>query len=159
MTETKVSTPLPKVRNFSSLPNAVVLSDIFTVTHEEAYALMMVLNQLGNWRELTKPKEEGDKKAMKKLFTNPISGGRQSWNTVGQNIYHAVCREVEKLRADKEKGTAFQNDLLQYYKEKYGDKRKKVTEKEDPEEEGLFYDGDGLKYLLEEVDDDLKASV
>ena len=66
---------------------------------------------------------------------------------------------MERLRADQEKGTAFEKDLLQYYKENYDDKRKKVTEKEDPEEEVLYYDGDGLKYLSEEVDDDLKASV
>lgn len=147
----------PKVSNFASLRTSAVLSDIFTVT-DEAFALVMVLNQLDNWKELSKPKGNRCSKKMKKLFTAPTSGGRQSWTAEGRDIYHAICREVEKLRADTIRGSTFEDGLLEYYQTKYnGNKKRRIQVEESTEVH--YYEGDGLKDLLEEIDDGKKASV
>ena len=116
----------------------------------------MVLNMGSNWKENSKPRHETrDKKAQKKLFTKATSGSRMGWSVEGQNIFHAVCLEVEKLRKNNGTGRGFEEGLLDHYRAncpRYKarlERQKKASTISFPvEDEPNCYVGDGLMEMF-----------
>jgi hypothetical protein len=152
----------PKQHEFSFDRATRPLSEIFTVS-DEAYALTMVLNQVENWKELSRPKDQRSKEKLRKLFTAPRSGSRQSWSTEGQQIFHAVCRAVEEKRGNCITGSNFEHALKEHYKEtcpRYKSMQELAARKQRKLESKStisvtnFYTGDGMNDLLEDDDDD-----
>ena len=140
---------------------------MFTVT-DEAFALTMVMNQISNWKELAKDVSLRSPQNLKKKFTRPIEGCRNSWNMEGQMIYFDVMREIKKLRNDPETGINFETNLMQQYQ---ANDQKYIMEQEQQAKQnerimGLaaaldesFFDGDDLLDFLNDkgnghVDDD-----
>lgn len=149
----------PKKSNFQALRTKLKLSEIYTIT-DEAFALAMVLNQGQIWEELTKSEDKREKAKMKKLFTAPQSGGRQSWSAEGRSIFYSICRAVKTLRADKISGDKFESDLEEYYKSvcpRYRSEQQKLRQKAEQEKASLmqcqeFFDADGIDDILGESD-------
>ena len=152
----------PKYSNFEENKTKIVISQIFTIT-DEAFALTMVLNQCANWKELAKDKNKRSRESLKKLFTRPISGCRNSWNMEGQMIFYDVQREIKKLRENPETGIKFETNLMQHYQasdEKYI-LEQEMKYKRDKTMMGLaaaldesFFDGDDLFDFLKESEND-----
>ena len=120
----------------------------------------MVLNQGKIWEELTKSEYKQEKEKMKKLFTAPQSGGRQSWSAGGRSIFYSICQADKTLQADKITGDKFESDLEEYYKSvcpRYRSEQQKFRWKEEQAKASLlqcqeFFDEDGIDDILGESD-------
>ena len=145
----------PRRINFVTDRSSKKLSKIFDVT-DEVYALAILVNQGENCKELAKPAEARNVRRMKKRFTDPQSGKRQSWSPEGRAIFSALCKEITKLRVDQVRGANFENDFLEHYRRvcpKYLKLQKDLEENERTEtaEEAVVeevYMGDGLAEFL-----------
>ena len=76
-----------------------LISEIFTVS-DEAFALMMLLNELHVWKDEVNGKGKG-----KRIFTDKSSGRKQGWDSSGLVVYNELCWLV----ADRRKEEASRN--------------------------------------------------
>ena len=97
-----------KHTNFRRRKSREKISDIFTAS-DEAYALLFLYNEYHCWTSTTAART-------KKRFTNSKLGCKQGWNYTGRKLYQYLFNEVVERRR-KASGTAFEIDLVKYYKE------------------------------------------
>ena len=76
------------------------MSDIYTVS-DEAFGLVILLNELHCWEEKANEKETGVIGKTQKTFVNGKSGNKQGWNIKGINIYNRICKNLHKRRLDQ----------------------------------------------------------
>ena len=97
----------PQIMMWDKVKGLEPLSEIFSVT-DEAFALVMLFNELHCWEETAqirernnwvKSKNEPKIKGQKK-FTEPASGRKQGWDRSGIKLFHRVCKNVARRRSE-----------------------------------------------------------
>ena len=89
------------------------LSDIFTVS-DEAFGLVILLNEIHIWEDKVKEKAAGTK-YHRKLFVDGHSGNRQGWSNTGLNTYNRLVNELKKRRAE-ELSIRLEETMLEEYR-------------------------------------------
>ena len=138
------------ITNFESKKTHVLLSEIFTVS-DEAYALVTILNSLHVWEEQMKDKADRDPKRMKRKYTLPKSGRKESWSTEGRNAFHILCRKIEILRKDEMTGRTIEESLRNKFREESVQfkEQMKTTPLMEKEVEEEYYMDENLKNMLQ----------
>ena len=89
----------PGRNKFKERKGKKLLSEIYTVT-DEAFGLLMLLNELHCWEESAK-KQESDRYG-KKRFCDGRSGNKKGWSNRGIKIYNRLCKNVHRRRQQEE---------------------------------------------------------
>eukprot|EP00536_Pseudo-nitzschia_multiseries_P014043 jgi/Psemu1/37351/gm1.37351_g len=96
----------PVGTNFKQRKATELISDIFSVT-DEAFALMIIDNEFGNWEKQKKRKLDATdvtqtkKKYMRKKYCDLKSGSADGWDKTGQIVFARLCKKVKTLREDR----------------------------------------------------------
>lgn len=75
------------------------LREIFTVS-DEAFGLVILLNELHIWENKVAEKTIGTK-YHRKRFVDAHSGNRQGWSNAGLNTYNRLVDEIKKRREEE----------------------------------------------------------
>ena len=96
---------------FENKKSILLISDIYT-TSDEAFALLVLYNEAHVWKQQydfearrsndTTTNGNTKRKAPRyaKRFCDARSGNKQGWSEEGQNVFNALCREVDRRRAE-----------------------------------------------------------
>lgn len=95
---------------FENKKSIRLISDIYT-TSDEAFALLVLYNEAHVWKQQYNFEAQrindttnGNKKwkspRYAKRFCDAKSGNKQGWSEEGQNVFNALCREVDRRRAE-----------------------------------------------------------
>ena len=112
--ENILSAVRPTKTRFNHNRGRKLLSQIFTCS-DEAYALLMIVNELHVWEEknlrtiFTDGELTGEGSSRKRfvatkgrLFSNAKSGNKDGWDVEGILLYQTLRRQVEKRREEEE---------------------------------------------------------
>ena len=93
-----------------------LLSKIFTV-EDEAFALLMLYNELHVWESALRKKKDPSLKLEQKRFCDAKSGRRDGWAPEGKVLYRKLCAEIKELRQDPKTGEAFEKQMRERFRE------------------------------------------
>ena len=97
----RILTAIQPPRNkFNDRKGKKKLSEIYTVT-DEAFGLVILLNELHCWEECAERKEASDRYGRKR-FCDGRSGNKKGWKNWGLIIYNRLCKNVQRRRQMKE---------------------------------------------------------
>ena len=85
-----------KITNYEAKKVNILFGEIFMVS-DEAYSLIILLNELHVWKEQIKEKKNQNKNNLKRKFVSPKSGKKDSWLNKGRMMYNNLCRKLKKL--------------------------------------------------------------
>ena len=105
------------------------LSAIFTPS-DEAFALMILYNELDRWENIPDPdtleamevsKKRKWKNTVEKKFCSSTRGCTDGWEEEGKQMYYKLVKNIEELRKDPIKGGGFEKRLMvKWVSEKMG---------------------------------------
>ena len=142
-----------KITNFEAKKANILFGEIFTVS-DEAYALIILINELHVWKEQIKEKKNQNKNNLKRKFVSPRSGKKDSWSNEGRIMYNNLCRKIKDLRSNESTGNNIENELLLMIQNSNESLSQNTsTNKEDENENVVFddYIDDDLQQLLVNV--------
>lgn len=93
-----------------------LLSEIFTV-EDEAFALLMLYNELHVWESALKKKKDKSVKLEQKRYCDAKSGRRDGWAREGKVMYNKICAEIKELRQDPQTGEEFEKHMRERFRE------------------------------------------
>jgi len=113
------------------------LSQMYTIT-DEAFGLLMLLNEFDNWKAKAEAKASGEKAGyLRKKFVDGRSGNRAGWNLAGLNTYVRICKHLKTRRDEKE--SIEMEEIMKSENASYDNQQKRVEFDECEEEELLDY--------------------
>ena len=118
------------------------LSEIYTVS-DEAFGLVVLLNELHCWEEKANEKETGVIGKTRKTFVNGRSGNKQGWNIKGVNIYNRICKNLQKRRLEQGSMELERKMYEEYAKINRCKTKNDSSTEEEPESD--FEDADGAQ--------------
>ena len=101
----------PRIK-FNDRKGKKKLSEIYTVT-DEAFGLIILLNELRCWEECAESKEASNRYGRKR-FCDGRSGNKKGWKNRGLTIYNRLCKNVQRRRQMKESIQMEKNMLKEY---------------------------------------------
>ena len=93
-----------------------LLSEIFSV-EDEAFALLMLYNELHVWESGLKKKKDGSVKMEQKRFCDAKSGRRIGWALEGKVLFYKLCAEIKDLRRNPQTGELFEKQMRERFRE------------------------------------------
>ena len=106
----------PSFTKFKTHKHEKKLSEIFTPS-DEAFALVMLLNEYNCWMNPDRTNTKNGKKKRKK-FTDPSSGKKMGYSLEGRKLYAVLVREITKRRAT-EASQALEELVLQEFEREH----------------------------------------
>ena len=85
-----------KITNYKAKKANILFGEIFMVS-DEAYTLIILINELHVWKEQTKEKKNQNKNNLKHKFVSPRSGKKDSWSNEGRMMYNNLCRKIKAV--------------------------------------------------------------
>ena len=142
-----------KITNFEGKKANILFGEIFSVS-DEAYALIILINELHVWKEQIKEKKKQNKNKLKCKFVSPRSGKKDSWSNEGRMMYNNLCRKIKELRSNESTGNNIENELLLMIQNSSDSLSEKTCSSKEKENGNVIFDDyidDDLQQLLLDV--------